>query len=43
VAIACFSIWKVDAWRYGKQLAEQSAVYQADLAAISNAVAIQAR
>ena len=25
VAIACFSTWKVDAWRYGKQLAELSA------------------
>ena len=37
VAIACFSTWKVDAWRYGKQLAEQSAAYQADLTAISNA------
>ena len=21
LAIACFSTWKVDAWRYGKQLA----------------------
>lgn len=43
VAIACFSTWKVDAWRYGKQLAEQSAAYQADLTAISNAAADQVR
>ena len=27
VAIACFSTWKVDAWRYGKQLAEVRAEY----------------
>ena len=43
VAIACFSTWKVDAWRYGKQLAEQSAAYQADLTSISNAAADQVR
>jgi len=43
VAIACFSTWKVDAWRYGKQLADQSVAYQADLTAISNAVAAQVR
>lgn len=43
VTIACFSTWKVDAWRYGKQLAEQSAAYQADLTAISNAAADQVR
>ncbi len=43
VAIACFSTWKVDAWRYGKQLAEQSVAYQADLTAISNAAADQVR
>ena len=43
VAIACFSTWKVDAWRYGKQLAEQSGLHQADLTAISNAAADQVR
>ena len=43
VACSVFSTWKVDAWRYGKQLAEQSVVYQADLTAISNAAADQVR
>lgn len=43
VAIACFSTWKVQDWRYGKQLAEQSAAYQADLTSISNAAADQVR
>jgi prophage endopeptidase len=33
----------VDAWRYGKQLAEQSGAHQADLTAISNAAADQVR
>ena len=35
--------WKVQDWRYGKQLAEQSAAYQADLTTISNAAAAQQR
>lgn len=35
--------WKVQDWRYGKQLAEQSGLHQADVAAISNAAADQAR
>ena len=35
--------WKVQDWRYGKQLAEQSGTHQADLAAISNATAAQVR
>ena len=43
VAIACFATWKVDAWRYGKQLADLSAAHQADLTTISNAAAAQAR
>ena len=43
VASACFSTWKVDAWRYGKQLADLSATHQDDLAAISNAAATQVR
>ena len=36
-------VWKVQDWRYGKQLAEQSGAHQADLAAISNAAAAQVR
>lgn len=43
MVIACFSTWKVDAWRYGKQLTELSAAHQADLTAISNAAAAQVR
>lgn len=43
VAIACFSTWKVDAWRYAKQLAEQSSLHQAELTSISNAAADQVR
>ncbi|NMZ98107.1 lysis system i-spanin subunit Rz [Pseudomonas lundensis] len=43
VAIACFSTWKVDAWRHGKQLADLSASHQADLTAISNTAAAQVR
>ena len=33
----------MDAWRYGKQLADLRTSYQADLTAISNAAAAQAR
>ena len=43
VACSVFATWKVDAWRYGKQLADQSATYQADLTSISNAAAAQVR
>ena len=43
VACSVFSTWKVDAWRYGKQLAEQSSLHQADLTSISNAAADQVR
>ena len=43
VSIACFSTWKVDAWRYGKQLSDLSASHQADLTTISNAAAAQVR
>ena len=43
VVIACFATWKVDAWRYGKLLAKLKESHQADLIAISNAAAIQAR
>jgi len=35
--------WKVQNWRYGKQLAEQFGAHQADLTAISNAAAAQVR
>ena len=35
--------WKVQDWRYGKQLAEQSGAYQDDPTAISNAAADQVR
>ena len=35
--------WKVQDWRYGKQLAEQSGAYQSDLTTISNAAAAQVR
>ena len=37
VAIACFSTWQVDAWRYGKELANLTAAYQATLADIATA------
>ena len=36
-------VWKVQGWRYGQKLAEQSAAYQADLTTISNAAAAQVR
>jgi hypothetical protein len=36
-------VWKVQGWRYGKQLAEQAGLHQADLTAISNATAAQVR
>ena len=43
VAIACFATWKVNAWRFGKQLADLSASHQADLTSISNTATAQAR
>ena len=43
VGCSVFSTWKVDAWRYGKQLTDLSASHQADLTTISNAAAAQAR
>ena len=36
LAVACFSTWKVDAWRYGKQLADLSAEHQAALIRVAN-------
>jgi len=41
LAIACFATWKVDAWRYGKQLAEQSATHQTELTTVARAAADQ--
>ncbi|WP_223555316.1 lysis system i-spanin subunit Rz [Pseudomonas sp. BF-R-01] len=35
--------WKVQGWRYGKQVAEQARLHQDDLTAISNAAADQIR
>ena len=35
--------WKVQDWRYGKQLAEQAGLHKDDLSAISNAAAAQVR
>ena len=43
VVCSVFATWKVDTWRYGKQLADLNVSYQADLTAISNAAAAQAR
>ena len=37
------SAWKVQDWRYGKQLAEQAGLHKDDLIAISNAAADQVR
>ena len=37
VAIACFSTWKMDGWRYGKELASLSAAHQTKLADIATA------
>ncbi|WP_414924243.1 lysis protein [Pseudomonas sp. IT-P291] len=41
--ITVASVWKVQDWRYGKQLAEQAGLHQNDLIAISNAAAAQIR
>ena len=43
LASACFATWKVDAWRYGKELASLTTAHQADLTTISSAAATQAR
>ncbi|MFL1526834.1 lysis protein [Pseudomonas sp. O230] len=45
VLMACSAAgtWKVQDWRYGKQLAEQDRLHQNDLTAISNAAAAQVR
>jgi hypothetical protein len=43
VLLVVGATWKVQDWRYGKQLAEQAGLYKDDLTAISNAAATQAR
>ncbi|AZD67554.1 Bacteriophage Rz lysis protein [Pseudomonas chlororaphis] len=43
VAVGAGGAWKVQDWRYGKQLAEQAQLHQDDLAAISRAAATQQR
>ncbi len=40
---AAAGTWKVQDWRYGKQLAEQARLHQSDLTGISNAAAVQVR
>ena len=41
VILAMSVVWKVQDWRYGKQLAEQASLHQGDLSAIRNAAAYQ--
>jgi len=41
--IAAGAVWKVQDWRYGKQLTEQAGTHQADLTNISDAAAAQVR
>ena len=41
--LAVGGTWKVQDWRYGKQLAEQARLHQNDLTAIGNAASTQAR
>jgi len=41
--LAVGGTWKVQDWRYGQKLAEQSAAHKADLTSISNAAADQVR
>jgi len=43
LAIACFSTWRVQDWRYDGRLARQAAQFQSDLGLISAAAAKQAR
>jgi hypothetical protein len=43
VLVTAGAAWKVQDWRYGKQLAEQAILHQDDLTAISNAAADQVR
>lgn len=41
--ITAGAVWKVQDWRYGRQLAEQAGLHKDDLTAISNAAAVQIR
>ena len=41
--LTAVGVWKVQDWRYGKQLAEQAGLHQGDLTSISNAAAAQVR
>ena len=43
MASAAGVTWQVQDWRMGKKLAEQAGLHKDDLAAISNAAAVQAR
>nr|WP_262375093.1 lysis protein [Pseudomonas lundensis] len=43
VGCSVFATWKVDAWRYGKQLADLSAAHKADLTTITTAANAQVR
>ncbi len=43
VLLAAGAAWKVQDWRYGKQLAEQAGLHQSDLTTISSAAAAQVR
>ncbi|WVV46820.1 lysis system i-spanin subunit Rz [Pseudomonas sp. NA13] len=43
LVLAVGATWKVQDWRYGKQLAEQAGLHQSDLAEISRAAATQAK
>ncbi|SEN18560.1 Bacteriophage Rz lysis protein [Pseudomonas sp. ok272] len=43
ILLASGATWKVQDWRYGKQLAAQAGLHQDDLAAISNVAAAQVR
>ncbi|WP_447801179.1 lysis protein [Pseudomonas kilonensis] len=43
LVLAVGATWKVQDWRYGKQLAEQAGLHQSDLDKISSAAAAQAQ
>ena len=43
MGVAAVGTWKVQDWRYGKKLAEQSGLHKDDLTALSNAAAAQVR
>jgi hypothetical protein len=43
MAVSAAGTWQVQDWRMGKKLAEQAGLHKDDLAAITNAAAVQAR